>query len=231
MESLDAFRERGTPVAAVVLAAGQSRRMGRAKQLEVVDGEPMVVRAVRTALQSDVAQVIVVTGAYADAVTVVLAPVLQEVGNRLQLVHNPDWQTGQASSIRTAVQTLLSPLHFGDPLGCDVSSTRLSSPKSTEWVRFGAALFLPTDQPFVPPALLQQFIQTWRAGARLVAPLVDGQIRGAPALFDHTLWPEMMALKGDIGARPLLQKYRNEVVTIPIAAQFLRDIDTPQDIG
>ena len=126
MESLDAFRESGTPVAAVVLAAGQSRRMGRAKQLEVVDGEPMVVRAVRTALQSDVAQVIVVTGAYADAVTVVLAPVLQEVGNRLQLVHNPDWQTGQASSIRTAVQTLLSPLHFGDPPGCDVSSTRLS---------------------------------------------------------------------------------------------------------
>lgn len=221
-------------VVAVVLAAGQSSRMGRAKQIEVVDGEPMVVRAVRTALQSDAAQVMVVTGAYAEAVTAVLDPCLHEVGSRLRLIHNPDWQTGQASSIRTAIQTLSSPRQGGAEQGFDVRLRVSRVPSgcelSAEQMRVNAVLFLPTDQPFVPPALLQQLIHTWRAGARLVAPLVDGQIRGAPALFDRSLWPELLALQGDVGARPLLQKYRAEIVTIPTPAHLLRDIDTPQDL-
>ena len=196
--------ERWSPLAAVILAAGRSSRMGRPKQLEAVDGEPMVVRAVHTALQSDVAQVIVVTGAYVDAVTALLTPLLEQTGDRLRLVHNPDWQTGQASSIRAAIAALPAPI--------------------------GAALFLPTDQPFVPPVLLQQLIRAWRSGARLVAPLVDGQVRGAPALFDRNLWPEMLTLTGDIGARPLLQKHQSDVVTLPVSAHLLRDIDTPQDL-
>ncbi|CAN5831928.1 molybdenum cofactor cytidylyltransferase [soil metagenome] len=208
VDQSDPVLERWAPVAAVVLAAGQSSRMGRAKQLEIVDGEAMVVRAVRMALQSAVDQVFVVTGAYADAVTATLAPLLDEAGNRLRLIHNSDWQTGQASSIRTAAQTL-------------------STLSETE---FGAALFMPTDQPFAPPALLQQLIRAWRTGARIVAPLVDGQMRGAPALFDCSLWPEMLMLKGDIGARPLLQKYRSEVITLPVHAHLLHDIDTPQDL-
>ncbi len=204
----DPVLERWAPLAAVVLAAGQSSRMGRAKQVEVVDGEAMVVRAVRTALQSAVAQVFVITGAYAEAVTAALSPLLNEAGSRLRLLHNPDWQTGQASSIRTAVQALFT---LGE-------------------ITFGAALFMPTDQPFVPPTLLQQLIGAWRTGARVVAPRVDGQVRGAPALFDRSLWPEMLTLQGDIGARPLLQKYRAEIVTLPVPAHFLRDIDTPQDL-
>jgi molybdenum cofactor cytidylyltransferase len=204
----DPILERWAPLAAVILAAGQSSRMGRAKQVEIVDGEAMVLRAVRTALQSAVHQVFVVTGAYAETVTATLLPVLHEAGDRLRLIHNPDWQTGQASSIRTAAQAL-------------------SAQPGTV---FGAALFMPTDQPFVPTALLQQLICTWRAGARIVAPLVDGQVRGAPALFDRLLWPEMLTLEGDIGARPLLQKYRPAVVTLAVSARLLRDIDTPQDL-
>lgn len=216
--------------------------MGRPKQLEVVDGEPMVVRAVRTALQSAVAQVFVITGAYVEAVTEVLSPLLQAANGRIQLVHNPDWQTGQASSIRTAAQALNHPFQgmaaTPNPVstGSDLATAQcVSTPLPITGAEFiqrqwGAALFLPTDQPFVPPVLLQQLIRTWRTGARLVAPLVDGQVRGAPALFDHTLWPEMLALQGDIGARPLLQKYRGEIVTIPTPAHLLRDIDTPEDL-
>lgn len=214
--------EPSAAVVAVVLAAGQSSRMGRAKQIEVVDGEPMVVRAVRTALQSDVTQVMVVTGAYVEAVTAVLASCLHEAGSRLRLIHNSEWQTGQASSIRTAIQTLSSPRQSSEEQGFAASAA--------ERMRVNAVIFLPTDQPFVPPALLQQLIHTWRLGARLVAPLVDGQPRGAPALFDRSLWPELLALQGDVGARPLLQKYRAEIETIPTPAQLLRDIDTPQDL-
>ncbi|MDQ3248775.1 MAG: selenium cofactor biosynthesis protein YqeC, partial [Chloroflexota bacterium] len=211
--------ERWSPLAAVVLAAGQSRRMGRAKQLEIVDGEAMVVRAVRTALQSEVATVLVVTGAYADAVAALLSPLLAEAGDRLRLVHNPDWQSGQASSIRTAIQMLsASALLPGERF------------KGHPGARFAAALFTPTDQPFAPATLLRQLICRWRSGARLAAPLVDEEVRGAPALFDRSLWPELLTLQGDVGARPLLQKYHAEVVTVPTPAELLRDIDTPQDL-
>jgi molybdenum cofactor cytidylyltransferase len=193
-----------TQVMLIVLAAGRSSRMGRAKQLEVVDGEPMVVRATQTALATVAGGVVVVTGAYAPAVTVTLAPILEAAGDRLRLVHNAAWATGQASSVRTAVMAL--------PPHCQ------------------AALFLPTDQPFVPVVLLNELIDTWQQGAVLVAPTLDGQPRGAPAIFDRTLWPDLLALAGDTGARPLLQRYRAQLITIPAEAAWLRDIDTPADL-
>ncbi|MBX3011167.1 MAG: nucleotidyltransferase family protein [Caldilineaceae bacterium] len=194
----------GEQVVAVVLAAGRSSRMGRSKQIERVDGMPMVERAVQVALASAVEAVIVVTGAYAPEVTVVLAPLLESAGTRLRLIHNAAWATGQASSVRAAVQALSA--------SC------------------GAALFLPTDQPFLPVALLQELITAWRAGALLAAPAVDGQPRGAPAIFARSLWDELLALEGDVGARPLLQRHRAELVTVPAQAAWLRDIDTPADL-
>lgn len=191
-------------VIVVVLAAGRSSRMGRAKQLEVVDGAPMVVRATQTALATVAGGVLVVTGAYAPEVTVTLTPTLEAAGDRLRLVHNAAWATGQASSVRAAVTAL--PPHAQ------------------------AALFLPTDQPFVPVSLLNGLIATWQHGGRIVTPTVDGQPRGAPAIFDHELWPALLALEGDTGARPLLQRHRAELVTLPAEAQWLRDIDTPEDL-
>ncbi len=192
-------------VGAIVLAAGRSSRMGRAKQIEVVDGAPMVVRAVNVVLQSDVTAVWVVTGAYAAEVTAALSSLQGFHGARLHLVHNQEWETGQASSVRAAVLAL--------PADID------------------AALFLPVDQPFVPPILLQQLIAAWQQGAPLAAPSLDGQPRGAPAIFDRSLWGELLALGGDVGARPLLQRHRAELVTVPAEATWLRDIDTPADLA
>ena len=192
-------------VCAIVLAAGRSSRMGRAKQLEVVDGAPMVVRAVQTALASRANAVFLVTGAYTEEVTAMVAPLQQVAGERLRLVHNADWATGQASSVRAAVLAL--------PSSCQ------------------AALFLPTDQPFAPVALLDDLMAAWRAGAVLAAPAVDGQPRGAPAIFDRRLWPDLLTLAGDTGARPLLQRYRADLITIPATAEWLRDIDTPADLA
>ena len=192
-------------VGAVVLAAGRSSRMGRAKQIEVVDGAPMVVRAITVALQSDVTTVWVVTGAYATEVRAALLPVQALHGARLQLLHNEEWASGQASSVRTAVLALPADI--------------------------AAALFLPVDQPFIPPTLLQQLIAAWQQGAPLVAPSLDGQPRGAPAIFDRSLWGELLALAGDVGARPLLQRHRAELVTVPAQAAWLCDIDTPEDLA
>ena len=191
-------------IAAVILAAGRSSRMGRAKQVEVVDGVPMVVRAVTTALACGADRVWVVTGAHATAVEAVLMPYCQQ-HLHLRLLHNAEWETGQASSVCCAIEAL--------------------SPQ------IAAALFLPVDQPFLPVALLQALIAAWRQGALLAAPVVDGQQRGAPAIFDRTLFPELLALAGDVGARPLLQRHRAALVTVPAQAMWLRDIDTPADLA
>lgn len=203
MEQMATMGREGA-VSVVVLAAGRSSRMGRAKQLEIVDGQPLVVQAVQIALASAAASVIVVTGAYEEAVIAILQPLLHSAGTRLHLVHNSLWATGQASSVRTAVQSL--------PASCC------------------AALFLPTDQPFVPHSLLDDLIAAWQAGALLAVPSVDGQPRGAPAIFDRALWEELRALEGDVGARPLLQRHQAELVTLPVDGRWLYDIDTPADL-
>jgi CTP:molybdopterin cytidylyltransferase MocA len=93
------------------------------------------------------------------------------------------------------------------------------------------ALFLPVDQPFVPPILLDELIAAWRQGARLAAPAIGGQPRGAPAIFDRTLWGDLLALEGDVGARPLLKRYAAALTTVPVEEAWLRDIDTPTDLA
>ena len=190
------------PLAVIVLAAGQSSRMGRAKQLEVVDGEPMVVRAGHLALGCGAERTVVVTGAYAEQVEQQLASLRQSEG--LQLVHNPNWAQGQATSVHVAVQSL---------------------PDTIE-----AALFLPVDQPFVTSEFLHSVIESWLAGAEIVAPKVDGEPRGAPAIFARRYFAELLEIQGDVGGRVVLMKHKNEVRWIAADAKILRDIDTPADL-
>jgi molybdenum cofactor cytidylyltransferase len=197
------IRERWAPVSTVVLAAGASSRMGRPKQVEVVDGEAMVVRAVRLALESSVNEVVVVTGAHVEAVSVALADQLERHSDRLRLAHNSDWASGQAGSIATGLHAL------------------------GEQCR--AAIFMPVDQPYLPPTLLRHLIVAWRSGSDLAAPVVAGALRGAPAIFDRRLWDELLAVQGDAGGRGVLIGHQAEVAGIPVVAAALRDIDTPED--
>jgi molybdenum cofactor cytidylyltransferase len=192
-------------VTAVVLAAGQSSRMGRPKQLAEVGGQPMITRAVQTALASGADEVLVVVGAYRAAVTAALQPLQAAAEQRLGLVENPHFASGQASSLHAAIHALDE--------------------------QTGAALFLPVDQPFLTPTLLQRLIAAWRAGAPLAASAVNGAVRGAPAIFDRSLWPELLALAGDEGARPLLRKYAQALVPVVADAAELRDIDTPEELA
>ncbi|RME64594.1 MAG: putative selenium-dependent hydroxylase accessory protein YqeC, partial [Caldilineae bacterium] len=195
--------ERWGPTAAVVLAGGASRRMGRLKQLLRLDDEPLVVRAARLALESDPDQVLVVTGASGDRIAEALQGLRNTVGPRLQLVHNPAWTGGQSTSVTAAVNAL--------------------SPETQ------AALFLPVDQPLLPVALLRRLWCAWRQGGDLVAVSVDGVVRGAPAVFDRRFFHALTRLEGDRGARNLLRTHRGEIHTVSAQAAWLQDVDTPED--
>jgi molybdenum cofactor cytidylyltransferase len=190
--------------AVVVLAAGRSSRMGQAKQLVAVHGELMVRRALRVALASGTSEVLLVTGAYADEVNAAIGDLREEAAGRLQIVHNSTWAEGQAGSMQVGIRALSA--------AC------------------GAAIFLPVDQPYVEVLLLQQLAEAWQQGALVAAPTVEGELRGAPALFDRSLWPDLLAVKGDVGGRGVLRAHAEQVQTIAVPAAWLRDVDTPQDL-
>lgn len=88
------------PVAAIVLAAGGSIRMGRLKQLLPVDGQPMVRRVTQTVVAAGLAQVIVVIGAQADRVREVLHDLPVEI------VVNEQWPAGMSRSLRAGLQAV-----------------------------------------------------------------------------------------------------------------------------
>ena len=198
-----AIRERWGATTAVVLAAGESRRMGQPKQLLRWQGEPLVTRAARIALQSGASETIVITGAVGEQVEAALEPLRRDTGGRLRLVFNPNWQDGQAGSLRVAVEAL--------PATCE------------------AALFLPVDQPRLPAALLRRLWQTWRAGSDLAAVAVAGAIRGAPALFDRRYFKLLQQVQGDRGGGALLQQHAAKVTAIESPGHWLADVDTPAD--
>ncbi|MCX7781519.1 MAG: NTP transferase domain-containing protein, partial [Negativicutes bacterium] len=85
---------------AVILAAGASRRMGTPKQLLPVGGRPMVRRVAEAVCRSQVAEVIAVTGAYAEEVGKALK------GLPVKIAFNPAWAEGQSGSVATGVKAL-----------------------------------------------------------------------------------------------------------------------------
>ena len=202
-ESRTAVRERWGATTAVVLAAGESRRMGEPKQLLRWQGEPLVTRAARIALDSGAAETLVVTGAVGEQVEAALAPLHEEGRGRLRVVFNRAWQDGQAGSVRAAVDAL--------PAACE------------------AVLFLPVDQPRLPAALLRRLWQTWRCGSDLVAVAVDGEVRGAPAVFDRRYFGLLQRVEGDRGGGALLRQHAAEVTAIEAPDEWLADVDTPED--
>ena len=202
-ESGTAVRERWGATTAVVLAAGESRRMGEPKQLLRWKGEPLVTRAARTALESGASEAIVVTGAVGEQVEAALAPLREAGRGRLRVVHNPAWQAGQAGSVRVAVEAL--------PAACE------------------AVLFLPVDQPRLPATLLRRLWQAWRGGSDLAAVTVDGAVRGAPGLFDRRFFGQLRQVQGDGGGGRLLRQYAEEVSAIEAPVEWVADVDTPED--
>jgi molybdenum cofactor cytidylyltransferase len=186
-------------VAAVVLAAGGSTRMGSPKQLLLLDGESLVHRAAKTALASRCAAVFVVVGAHAAAVT-------REVdGLALTVGKNRRWRDGIGSSISIGVEALAA-----------------AQPT------FAAALITLADQPGVTPELLDRLVAASEtAPTGLVACEYAGTV-GVPALFGARYFCALCELNEDRGAKGVLSAHANVVVRIPFPPAAI-DIDTRDD--
>lgn len=169
----------------VLLAAGESARMGQPKQLLSYKGKTLLRHAVETALTLQASPIIVVLGAHSESIR----PELDDLP--VGIVENSDWRGGMGYSLRAGLQALQS-----------------------GWPQTAAALFLLCDQPHITSELLCRLEQEWRHGATLAATQYETR-HGVPAIFDAMWFPELLALQGAEGARQLLAKYADRVIAIP----------------
>lgn len=171
-----ALPTRPPAIAAIVLAAGASRRMGEANKLLLpIDGMPMVARTVRAALRSRAGPVVVVTGHQAEAVAAALA------GLPVTLAHNPEHAAGMASSLRRGLAAL--------PAEADGAVVCLGD---MPWVEAADI-----------DALIEAFDPA--RGREVCAPVHAGR-RGNPVLWGKRLLPLLAMAEGDSGGRALLER-------------------------
>jgi molybdenum cofactor cytidylyltransferase len=184
--------------ALMVLAAGGSRRMGSAKQLLHVNGEPLVRLAARIALEANLHPVVVVLGAQADRIRPQLA------GLALLMVENPGWREGLASSLRAGIDAILR-----------------AAPSAR------GLIVMPVDQPRLTSAHLKNIEAAQRASGSTIVASDYGDHRGPPAYFGRLHFPELLALRGDKGARELLCGGNVQLIAAPPGSGF--DLDRPED--
>jgi molybdenum cofactor cytidylyltransferase len=187
----------GSTVAGIVLAAGDSQRFPEPKQLLRWQGETLVWHAVRAALEGGLEPVVVVTGAAADDVRAALA------GEPVEFVHNPDWASGQSSSMQAGLDAVRDAAE--------------------------AVVMLLSDMPLVDEKLVRALVGAYReSDAAIVAPRAKGR-RGNPVLFTRPTYPELDAVEGDRGGRKLIGSLFTEWVDWDDSA--LQDIDNEEDWG
>jgi molybdenum cofactor cytidylyltransferase len=191
--------EKGRHVAAVVLAAGRSTRMGAINKLIAeIGGKPLVRIAAEQALASRASPVIVVTGHERERVEAALA------GLPLRLVHNPDFAEGLGTSLKAGIAAV--------PEDADAAIVCLGD--------------MPQVDSQLIDRLIAGFDPG--RGALVVVPSIEGR-RGNPVLWSRRFFPDLMAVQGDIGARHLIASYTEAVVEVPVAGEAaLTDVDTPE---
>ncbi len=189
-------------IAAVILAAGQSRRMGLSnKLLSEIDGKAMVAHVMAAVDASRAGPVVVVTGhddaAVRDALT----------SHNVSFVHNPDYETGLSTSLAAGLAAL--------PGDIDGAVVCLGD--------------MPKIDPALIDRLIDAFDPD--AGRAICLPTHQGK-RGNPVLWAARFFPEMQVVEGDVGARHLIGEHSYMVHEVDCADDsVLIDVDTPETLA
>ena len=189
-------------IPAIVLAAGRSSRMGRAKAtLPVAGGDSFLTRIVRTFLDAGVDDVVVVVGHDADAIVCEFST----SGLPARFVRNPDYDRGQLSS-------LVAGLGVTDRPGVT------------------AVLVTLVDVPLVSAATVRAVIDSYRTTRAPVVRPTSGTRHGHPLLIDRALFAELRAADPASGAKPIVRAHASVQGDIEIADEgAFTDIDTVAD--
>lgn len=191
-------------VSCVVLAAGQSTRMGRAKLALKTKGKTILEETVGEIIAAGIKNIVMVT-APGRSEWIGLPGSKRDGDVSIKVVENPHYHTGLASSLKTGLQAV-------DP--------------DTQGIMFALA-----DQPHIPASVYHTICEKYQRHLPLVTCPVFKNKRGNPVLFDRRTWPDLMKLKGDQGGRAVITEIRVEqrdYVDVDTPS-VLWDIDSPED--
>ncbi len=183
----------------LILAAGQSSRLGRPKQLLMYQGRSLVERVAETAIASGCNPIMVVLGSSAEETS----SHLNKLG--IHVLVNKQWQEGMASSIREGVKAMI---------GLDD--------------HIDGIVILVCDQPHLEVNHIKALLQLQLQKDLPAAACRYAGILGTPALFHKSLFKKLDDLKGDVGAKKILSSLSEEIAVVEFE-QGIFDIDTESD--
>ena len=171
-------------IAAVILAAGCSSRLGQAKQLIEFEGKTLLERAIEAAARVKCRPIIVIVGANAREI------VAQLDQNRAQFVENPNWEQGIGSSI-----------HAG------IVQVQKTEPAAS------AVLVMLSDQPFVGEPQLSRLLHARQKTGKPIVCSQYAETVGVPAIFGRDFFGKLMQLD-QAGAKKLMIAHSDQCVHV-----------------
>lgn len=175
--------------------------MGEPKQLLLLGESTVLEQTLENVRQADVDEIVLVLGSFAETIQRRLpASRLKDI----KVVLNHNYSQGMASSLREGLAAL---------------STNIN-----------ASLIVLADQPFTRPETLRRIVDRYLdSNAQIVIPSYKDS-RGNPVLLARSVFPEVMALEGDVGCRAIFASHSDEIAKLEVDdVGILLDIDSKDD--
>lgn len=185
--------------AIIILAAGSSSRLGRPKQLLAYKGKTLLQHAIDAAKGTDAEKVMVVLGSGRELIA------NQIDDNQIITLENSNWESGLASSIKAGINELKA-------ICPDIDG----------------AILMVCDQPYTDSSILKSLLDKQADTGNAIVGCTYDDTKGIPALFHSSLFPELLALEGDSGAKKLFEKYKKVSSFVSFKLGGI-DIDTSED--
>lgn len=185
--------------AIIILAAGNSARLGRPKQLLPYKGKTLIGHIVGEAYAASLHPIVVVTGAFAPEISDALK------GQPVEIFYNPNWETGMGSGVVTGLSGLLG-----------------------AYPGIQSVIITVCDQPFISALLFQQLIERKALSGKEIIACSYSDTVGTPVLFGRPWFEKLLNLSGNEGAKKLLQQHKEDMSAISFPEGDI-DIDTEED--
>ena len=197
------------PITGIILAAGKASRFAGLKQCaDIGNGSTLLAHVVTQALNSNLDDVLLVLGYKRSEILKSLVDLLDN--NRLTVVENDAFETGMSSSLRAGLKTVHESA--------------------------AAVMFILGDQPMVTTELMNDLVSEYkRSNAPLCVPMIktdeSAQRPGNPVIIGQRLFPEILEITGDIGARELVKKYLSQARLVGLDNDITQfQINTQDDL-
>jgi molybdenum cofactor cytidylyltransferase len=179
-------------IAGLILAAGASTRMGKPKQLLPLKGTTLLQHICIEAVNSQLDDVFLILGCHAAEIKKALHPILSH--KKLKIINNKAYAQGISSSIVAGVSEV-----------ADV---------------YDHVMILLADMPYINATLINLLLQRYLNSRLPLGAIRFKSKRSHPVAFSRSLYPELLKLKGDVGARSLFRKYWNRTCLVEPGASY-----------